>query len=74
MEFKRHYDYYLNFNKENVIHTIEDYCNVIVETYLLENKVVDYKDFLGSNYTCLKKILIDNYLIIYYNKIDYENR
>ena len=50
----RKYDYFKSFNKENVIYTIEDYCNVIVENYLLENKVVDYKDFLGSNYTCLK--------------------
>ena len=50
----RKYDYFNSFKKENVIYTIEDYCNVIVENYLLENEVVNYQDYLGSNYTCLK--------------------
>ena len=49
----RKYDYFNSFKKENVIYTIEDYCNVIVENYLLENKVINYQDYLGSNYTCL---------------------
>lgn len=49
----RNYDYFNSFKKENIVYTIEDYCNVIVENYLLENKVINYQDYLGSNYTCL---------------------
>lgn len=49
----RYYNYFSSFNPKNVIYTIEDYCNVIVEQYLQKYETVAKTDYSGLNYSCL---------------------
>lgn len=50
----RNYNYFSSYKESNVIYTIEEYCNSIVEWYLQKHGTVAKTDFSGTNYNCLK--------------------
>lgn len=50
----RYYNYFPSFDPKNVVYTIEDYCNVIVEQHLQKHGTVAKSDYSGTNYSCLK--------------------
>ena len=49
----RRYNYFPSYNASNLIYTIEDYPNVIIEKHLQENKIVNTSSYKTSNFNCL---------------------
>ena len=49
----RNYNYFTSYKTSNLIYTIEDYPNIIVENYLQKHGSISTYDYSGSNYTCL---------------------
>ena len=49
----RYYDYFKTYNANNLVYTVTDYPNVILENYLAKNKTISTYDYSGTNYNCL---------------------
>ena len=49
----REYNYFPSYNASNLIYTIEDYPNTILENYLQEHGTIYTSNYTTSNYTCL---------------------
>lgn len=49
----REYNYFPSFNENNIIYTIENYCNKIVEEYLKKNSTIDINNYYGSHFSSL---------------------
>ena len=49
----REYNYFPSYNASNLIYTIEDYPNTIIENYLQEHGTIYTSNYTTSNYTCL---------------------
>ena len=49
----RNYNYFTSYKTSNLIYTIEDYPNIIVENYLQKHGSISTYDYSESNYTCL---------------------
>ncbi len=50
---RREYNYFRSYNPENVIYTINQYCNEIVEDYLQEKQTININDYSGIHYSGL---------------------
>lgn len=53
MDTSRNYNYFPSYSSSNLIYTIEDYPNILVEKYLQEQKNISTSDFTTLNYVKL---------------------
>lgn len=49
----RNYNYFSSYKPTNLIYTIEDYSNTIVENYLQKYGTINTNDYIGTNYSCM---------------------
>ena len=50
---RRYYNYFPSYNASNLVYTVEDYPNIIIENYLQENKTINTSSYTTYNYNCL---------------------
>lgn len=49
----RNYNYFPSYKPANLIYTIEDYPNIIIENYLQKYGTINTNDYIGTNYNCM---------------------
>lgn len=49
----RNYNYFSSYKPANLIYTIEEYSNTIVEKYLQKYGTINTNDYIGTNYNCM---------------------